>query len=207
MARKRERYKPKSKSQAKPAADAPPLTRLAESAAPLKRGFERMLSGIEGALGIGQPADNRERAAEAVAKHKDPAPAATPRAEPAPRVVREPVAPPQPASSSGRKTIGGDSGPIQVNDVHGGGVDASVDHEDLQVAASLQVDAWYDQLEDAAAKLTLLEVQADPQTEAELTALLAALEAQKAGLDLAPKRTNQLIDLQWRFKGYLRRKR
>jgi len=193
-----EELPPVPPSKPKKAPDAPLTERLAGTAAPLKRGFERMLSGIEGALGIGPP-EPREREPE-------PAPAKPqPRVEPAPQVVREPVAPPPRASSGGKKTIGGDSGLVQVNDVHGGGIDAAVERDQQQVGASLRVDAWYDTLDEAAAKLTLLEVQADPQTQAELEALFAKLEGSKAGLDLAPKRTNQLVDLQWRFKSWKRR--
>jgi hypothetical protein len=103
-------------------APAPGLVdRAAAGAAPLKRGLERVLSGIEEALGIGGPdAEKTARARELLAgrAQRTDAPAVTPapRATPAPagpltpetRAEPAPEAEPEPR----RKTIGMTSGPV-----------------------------------------------------------------------------------------------
>ncbi len=92
------------------------VDRAAAGAAPLKRGLERVLSGIEEALGIGGPdAEKTARARELLAGRAQrtdaPPAAAPPPAKPAPQATPAPAedeAEPEPR----RKTIGMDSGPV-----------------------------------------------------------------------------------------------
>jgi hypothetical protein len=197
----------------------PPLGGLAQvaqaasaGAAPLRRGLERMLSGIEGALGIGPPPESAgpaQLAREAVQARaaraesgRSPAPAApASRAAPTetPDTADAPNAPDggAPAQSSKKKTIGMDSGPVPIAGFSAG---KALVGEATQIDAGRSVDpseAFVQALGKVKSKLTVIEMQPDEHgLVAELERELARL---RATAPAAQRLVTQLDDLELRF--------
>jgi hypothetical protein len=155
----------------------------AEHAAPLRRGLDRMLSGIEGALGIERgPSPRAElarRAVEARVRKDEQLAEVEPEPEaPGILVSEEPVKRP-----AARKTIG-----------------ASSDSRSVDVRSLEDLEAWAAAMGEALAKQALLDAQpGEAATGRELGADLAALRADLVGLVDTPSRRTQLDDLELRF--------
>ncbi len=165
------------------------LETLAEAAServrPLRRGLERLVSNLEGALGVGRPTPREELLREAARAQQerarrgeegssDGASGAAPTSAAAP-----PSAPPARAG----KTIGADSGPLRVSEV--------------EAAAAA---AWTRAYDDARATLTILEVQPEERALAgELEAALGALREQLARFH-SPERARKLAELEERAR-------
>ncbi|MCO5171831.1 MAG: hypothetical protein M9894_36490 [Planctomycetes bacterium] len=194
-----------------PAAGASSLSNLAQAAtagaAPLRRGLERVLSGIEEALGIGppDPAPAAQLAREAVQAR------AAARQESPPSPPAAAAAPPEPGGGK-KKTIGMDSGPVPQPgfdpEKRAAGDGARVD---ARVAAATAapadpVEAWTRALERARSKLVAAELTPTAEgpglareVEAELARLRAAIPGGSRRL------TTQLDDLELRLLAWKER--
>lgn len=188
----------------------PPLGGLAQvaqaasaGAAPLRRGLERMLSGIEGALGIGPPPESGGPAQLAREAVQARAARAESGRSPAPAAPAPPAAPAEtpeegaPAQSSKKKTIGMDSGPVPIAGFSAG---KALVGEATQIDAGRSVDpseAFVQALGKVKSKLTVIEMQPDERgLVAELERELARL---RATAPAAQKLVTQLDDLELRF--------
>jgi hypothetical protein len=169
-----------------------------EGAAPIRRGLDRLLSGIEGALGIKtgetEELDRVALARQAVESRQTqgggPRPRPTRKASSAvPRDGR-------PAPSSARKTIGSESGPVR--------------HAPLDPAERLSL-RWNQTFDLARAKLSLLDVQHDlseggqevADLRAEFEAEVAALHEQLTELEQPADQRQLLEELESRYQAWV----
>lgn len=158
--------------------------RAQETAGPLRRGLERVISGLEDRLGIDRPGPRPEelarQAVEERAVRDEPAPAAPEAA--APEAV--PASPP--AASGSRKTIGPDSGPVRVG------------------SAVADAERWVLTFDEARAKLAIIEVQpAETAIAAEVKADLRVLRSELRGPLHSPERDAKLAELEDRYQAWL----
>lgn len=201
------------------------LSNLAQAAtagaAPLRRGIERVLSGIEEALGIGPPAESPGAALAREAVQARAARAEAPAAEP--RTASEPRPGAAPVDAAGKKkTIGMDSGPVPLPGFEQGkgpaGDAARVDARvaaagDARVAAATaaptdSVEAWTRALERARSKLVAAELtprDEGPGLVREVEAELPRLRASVPGGDRSRRLTTQLDDLELRLLAWRER--
>ncbi len=208
------------------AAAAPPttgssLTNLAQAAtagaAPLRRGIERVLSGIEEALGIGPPPAPdtaaatpaqlareamQARAARASASERlAPAPAAPPVAT-ATAAIGAADAPAAPAAGK-KKTIGMDSGPVPLPGYDAGkGLVGEAARLDVGRPPADPVEAWTRSLERVRSKLTVAELtpgEEGPGLVREAEAELRRLRETLPGGERSRRLAAQLDDLELRL--------
>lgn len=188
----------------------PPLGGLAQvaqaasaGAAPLRRGLERMLSGIEGALGIGPPPETggaaqlAREAVQARAARAESGRSPAPVVQPAPAATAPAADDGPPAPSSKKKTIGMDSGPVPIAGFSAG---KALVGEATQIDAGRPVDpseAFVQALGKVKSKLTVIEMHPDER------GLVTEIERELARLRaIAPpsgRLVTQLDDLELRW--------
>lgn len=188
-----------------------PLANLAQAAsagaAPLRRGIERVLSGIEEALGIGPPPDasGHARLAREAVQAREAA-----RVEPAARPTDEPaaVAAPPPAAAvaapapGAKKTIGMDSGPVPVPGFEAGQAAAGGAAKADGGAPRDPVEGWARSLERARSKMAVAELVPDDEGPAlvrEVEAELRRLRDTLPGGERSRRLATQLDDLELRL--------
>lgn len=188
-----------------------PIARVAEAAtagaAPLRRGFQQVLSGLGEALGIerrgsGAHADLvREAVAARKSARAEPGPT-----QPAAKAPADAPAEAGPAPEEGpgpsKKTIGGDSGPVVINELHGGPGDASEERQREREDKHARRAAWRDLLERARSQMTVLEVEGDGPTASELEVSLATLRADAKTQFVPPDMLRRLGDLEARYAAW-----
>ncbi|MBX3472457.1 MAG: hypothetical protein KF878_36865, partial [Planctomycetes bacterium] len=196
------------------------LSNLAQAAtagaAPLRRGIERVLSGIEEALGIGPPPESpgaalAREAVQARAARAE-APAAESRSAPESRQAPEARSSAAPVDAAGKKkTIGMDSGPVPLPGFDPGkGPADDAARVDARVAAATaaSVEAWARALERARSKLVAAELtprDEGPGLVREVEAELPRLRASVPGGDRSRRLVTQLDDLELRLLAWRER--